>query len=217
MSSSSPRIGEREREREDRARSGREVVYFYKSTKRRRRRRRQTLQNYYIVVLDVRASCARRRRCRAVRRTLKIQPCQGQAQTHARRRFCVSARARATRGVLCFPPRRGNFFFLIFFSNAHKRMCNTKYHERARTLPYHTVVHICRRVGRTNGRFFFLRTHTITTRNFVSFSRPSRGARLHTYDGGGEVLFTTTDDQWLCHSRYLKRPGGTCKFLHSTV
>lgn len=69
----------------------REVVYFYKSTRGRWRRRwRQTLQNYYYTRVDcARASeCVcergRGRRCRAVRRTLKIQPCQGQARTRAR-------------------------------------------------------------------------------------------------------------------------------------
>lgn len=77
-----------------RGRGCREVVYFCKSARGRCRRRRwrQTLQNYYYTLVDgARAPVcvclsapARGRRCRAVRRTLKIQPCQGQTRTCAR-------------------------------------------------------------------------------------------------------------------------------------
>lgn len=62
-----------------RARDG-QVVYIYNSTRGRRCVGGGGRRNYYLLVASV---CECTRRCRAVRRTLKIQPCQGQARTHA--------------------------------------------------------------------------------------------------------------------------------------
>lgn len=95
---SSERYGRAERRRpcgrradQQRTRA-REVVYFYKST--RGRRVASPSVAVAVAVADVTKllyllGCVCRRRCRAVRRTLKIQPCQGQARNTCVRISCV--------------------------------------------------------------------------------------------------------------------------------